>query len=154
MEKNNFTTTMSDDEIYENRKKILKENLTLEDCLSCEETCNILCSEHLWEFEKNCLPKIEELYGKTRYEMRGKFATPLYYDIHDDFSGQLGIIIYKNIKKNYDLSIFYDCPDLANPLLDKTNNILKQMTAPNQPQNKIIKKMSTKKFDWSAKTYK
>ena len=150
------TAIMSDDEFYEYRKNLLKENLTLEDCLSCEETCNILCSEHFWEFEKNCLPKIEELYGKTRNEMRGKFATPLYYDIHDDFSGQLGILVYKNIKKNYDLSIFHDCPDLANPIMDHTNKILKQMTVPNEQKNQLIKlkKMSTKKFDWSTKTYK
>ena len=150
------TAIMSDDEFYEYRKNLLKENLTLEDCLSCEETSNILYSEHFWEFEKNCLPKIEELYGKTRDELRGKYATPLYYDIHDDFSGQLGIIVYKNIKKNYDLSIFHDCPDLANPIMDHTNKILKQMTVPNEQKNQLIKlkKMSTKKFDWSTKTYK
>ena len=93
---------------------------------------------------------------KRGNEMRGKFATPLYYDIHDDFSGQLGIIVYKNIKKNYDLSIFHDCPDLANPIMDNTNKILKQMTVPNEQKNQLIKlkKMSTKKFDWSTKTYK
>jgi len=153
MEKN--TAIMSDDEFYEHRKKILKETLTLDDCLSCEETSNILYSEHLWEFERKCLPKIEDLYDRTRAEMHGKHATPLYYDIHDEFSGHLGMIVYKNIKKDYDLSLFYECPDLANPLLDNTTKMLRQTTnrCVQQP-NKVIEKSDVKKFDWATKTYK
>ena len=145
---------MSDEEVYEYRKNLLKTEFTLDDFLSCEETCEILSNEHYWDYEKKCLPQIENFYEKTLFELRNKSSTTLYYDIHNDFAGELSGMVYKNIKKEYDLNIFYDCPDLANPLIGKANqplstkNIKKKVNIVNLSSN------TNKKFDWESKTYK
>lgn len=154
MQSENFIN-MSNEELYEYRRNLLKENTTLSDFLSCKETAAILYNEHLWNYKKNSMPRIEKFYNKTLSDLRSKSATPLYYDIRNEFSNDLGFIIYKNIKKEYDLDIFYDCPDLANLLIDTTN----QPLSTNIKKKTIIIKPGSnsdanKKFDWESKTYK
>lgn len=145
---------MSDEEVYEYKKKILQTEFTLDDFLNCKDTCEILTNEHYWDYEKKCIPQLETFYEKTLFELRNKSSTPLYYDIHTEFAGELSFIVYKNIKKEYDLNIFYDCPDLANPLIDEatqlssTKKIKKRVNIVNLSSN------TNKKFDWGSKTYK
>lgn len=57
-------------------------------------------------------------------------------------------MIYDNIEKEYDLEIFYNNPELANPLLVQLDNEL------NRKKEKVsnVKKYN-KTFDWKNKQY-
>ena len=148
---------MSEEDLYEYRRNLLKDTFTEEDFLSCDITRQRLVNEHFWEWEKNCAPKVEEFYDGMRERLQGNSSTPLFYDIHGTFSSDLNVIVYNHTKREYDLSIFYDCPDLANPLINRYDEI---MEGKKDALNRVKKQnygagiKSTKKFDWATKTYK
>ena len=50
-------------------------------------------------------------------------STPLFYDTTGEFSSKLTGIVYKYLKREYDISIFHDCPSLADPLVRKYDEI-------------------------------
>ena len=90
--------------------KYLK-SLDLEDFLKCEDTNNILITEHYENFEKKLKPKLEYLYERCNNDFRD-------YNLFDkDSDNMLGecfaIMIYNYINVKYDLEIFYECPSLA-----------------------------------------
>ena len=94
---------------------------TEDDFLECDKTRVILEEEHMATFELNCAPKITDLYNYYRENMQGLCATPLYYDVHNEFTSHLKAIVYENIVKKYDLNIFYNNLNLAKPLIAKLN---------------------------------
>ncbi len=146
---------MSEDEFYEYRRNLIKETFTINDFLSCDITKNRLLNEFLFVFEKKCVPKIEDYYGGMLKELHGNFATPLYYDKDGDFSSELTGIIYQNLKKEYDISIFHDCPSLANPLIAQYEGIQKKRKdALKKKRNNCSGITTNKKFDWGTKTHK
>ena len=148
---------MNDDEFYEYRRKLIKETFTEEDFLSCDKTRQILEDEFFWDWEKRGEPKVEQFYQGMRKEMQGKYSTPLFYDIDGEFGVKLTGIVFSHLKKKYDISIFHDCPDLAEPLIrryDEIQDMKKQAQKAYRNRNLGIGIKTNKKFDWATKTYK
>ncbi len=92
--------------------------LKVEDFMNCESTKNILIEEHYNKFNRFLEKRLIDIY--ERY-------TEQYQDVHCLFKNDLDAIdshafasmIYNFIALNLDLSIFYDCPELAKELLPK-----------------------------------
>ena len=142
---------------YTYKKNLIKETFTEEDYLSCDKTREILENEFFWKWEKKGEPCIEEFYNGMRNEMQGRYATPLFYDTTGEFSSKLTGIVYKHLKREYDISIFHDCPDLAEPLVRKYDEIQENKKIKNKishKRNEGVNIKVTKKFDWGTKTYK
>lgn len=146
---------MTEDEFYEHRRNLIKETFTEEDFMSCPTTRVRLQNEFIWEWEKTGVPKIENYYDGMRRQTHETFATPLFYDKDGDFSSELTGIVYKHLKKEYDISIFHDCPNLAEPLIKQYEEI-QQKKKDILKQNRKIKVgvVADKKFDWGTKTHK
>jgi hypothetical protein len=146
---------MSEEEFYEYRRNLVKETFTEEDFLSCSITRARLQNEFIWEWEKNCVPKIENYYNGMRRQTHETFATPLFYDKDGSFSSELTGIVYKYLKKEYDISIFHDCPNLADPLIKQYEEIQQKKKELLKQRQKISGGViSNKKFDWGDKTHK
>ena len=148
---------MDDEEFYQYRCNLIKETFTEEDFLSCEKTRQRLEDEFLWRWEKDGEPKVEEFYNGIRNEMQGAYSTLLFYDINGDFAARLSSLVFDHIKREYDITIFHDCPDLAEPLIRKYDEIQdakKRNRLASQKKGAGINIKSNKKFDWGTKTYK
>ncbi len=144
-----------EEEFYEHRRNTINETFTEEDFLSCSITRARLQNEFIWEWEKNGVPKIENYYNGIRRQTRETFATPLFYDKDGSFSSDLTGIVYKYLKKEYDISIFHDCPNLAEPLIKQYEEIQQAKKDLLKQKRKISGGViSDKKFDWGAKTHK
>ena len=97
--------------------KYLK-SLDLEDILKCEDTNNILITEHYENFEKKLQPKLEYLYEKYNWQFRDN---NLFGKDWDNILGEsFAMMIYNYINIKYDLEIFYECPSLAVNLFEDT----------------------------------
>ena len=92
-------------------------SLTIDKFLSCKETREILIAEHYWKFERELKPILVDLYctyNSRLIEVDGIFnkdSDMLYRDYFAE-------LIYEHIDKEYDLSIFYNNPELAEPLFE------------------------------------
>ena len=97
--------------------KYLK-SLDLEDFLKCEDTNNILITEHYENFEKKLKPRLEYLYEKYNWQFRDN---NLFGKDWDNILGEsFAMMIYNYINIKYDLEIFYECPPLAVNLFEDT----------------------------------
>jgi hypothetical protein len=107
----------------------------------------------MWEWEKNGVPKIENYYNGMRRQTHETFATPLFYDKDGSFSSELTSIVYKHLKKEYDISIFHDCPNLAEPLIKQYEEIQQNKKDLLKQKRKMSGGViSDKKFDWGKNT--
>ena len=103
------------EEEFITKEEYLK-NLDLQDFLNCDETSEILEMEFYNNFElglKKSLMRVFENCAKT-------YSSDDF--LYQDFTGEknsdvFSEIVYKYIIKNYDLTIFYDNPNLAKKLL-------------------------------------
>jgi hypothetical protein len=138
---------MSEEEFYEYRRNFIKETFTEEDYLSCSVTNARLQNEFIWAWERNGVPDIENYYNRIRKQTRETCATPLFYD-KDGFSSKLTGIVYKYIKREYDISIFHDCPNLADPLIKQYEEIQQNKKDLLKQRRKMGGIISDKKFDW------
>ena len=92
--------------------------LSLDDFLACESTKNILIEEHYNNFERYLEKRLINIYETFNKQ---------YQDVHCLFKNDLDAIdshafasmIYSFISVNYDLELFYECPELAKDLLPK-----------------------------------
>jgi hypothetical protein len=95
-------------------------SLSVDNFLSCKETKDILIAEHFWKFEKELKPILVDLYCEYNSQfidsncLFGKDPNMLYADYFAE-------LIYEHIDKEYDLSIFYYNPELAEPLFELYN---------------------------------
>jgi hypothetical protein len=146
---------MSEDEYYEQRCNLIKETFSEEDFLSCAITRDRLHNEFFWEWEKNCAPQIEHLYNGVRRTMQETMATPLFYDKTGIFSSDLLGIVFKYIRREYDIGIFHDCPSLADPLIRQYEEIKQKRKDAMKEQRKVNSNIAaTPDFDWTSKTHK
>ena len=88
-----------------------------------------------------------------RRQTHETFATPLFYDKDGSFSSELTSIVYKHLKKEYDISIFHDCPNLAEPLIKQYEEIQQNKKDLLKQKRKMSGGViSDKKFDWGKNT--
>lgn len=135
----------------------LKENFTLKDYIKHPETKAILDQMHIWGFTKKCEKEIIDYYRNSTRRAAASDATIFAYDYGGHHAGTLAGLIYKYIEREYDLSIFYDYPHLAQPLIEDHESI-KQREEEERIRKRRELYLATenagKKFNWATKTYK
>ena len=91
-------------------------NLDLEDFLNNEETREILEQECYNDFDKYLKQKLVSLFEKysSRYSCKDFLKNDPTGRKNSDIFSEM---VYDNISRNYDKTIFYDCPSLAKSLL-------------------------------------
>ena len=137
---------------------VLKSRFTLEDYLRCSETHQILEEERFQEFNDKLYVAIENFYDKVCEECNAGLSSALYYDLDGcHFGGNLIGLVYNNLKKKYNLQIFYDYPDLATPLITSHERLLKEEEEERlEAQRMAYGKTDNahKEFDWASKMHK
>ena len=92
--------------------------ISLDDFLGCESTRTILIEEHYNKFEKYLEKILINLYEK--YNIQYQDASCLFKNDLDAIdSHAFASMIYSFISVDYDLELFYQCPELAKDLLPK-----------------------------------
>ena len=91
-------------------------NLDLEDFLNNKQTREILEQECYNDFELCFKPKLVALFEKyaSRYSCFDFLKNDPEGTKNSDIFSEM---VYDNISRNYDKTIFYDCPSLAKSLL-------------------------------------
>ena len=93
--------------------------LNLEDFLNCDDTREILISEHYYNFERKLKYKLADLYSNFNFSFRDENLFGKDWD--NELGESFAELIYNFISINYDINLFYDCPALAIELLSKKN---------------------------------
>ena len=106
--------------------------------MNCDDTREILISEHYYNFERKLKYKLADLYSNFNFSFRDENL------FGKDWDNELGEIyskyIYNYISINYDINLFYDCPALAIELLSKKTNKLSRIYIMNKNDFAIYKK--------------
>ena len=88
--------------------------VSLEEFLECKVTREILQNEAYWKFEKKTKGKIAKIYE----DYNNLFGNKIIFK--KDWKNELGDVVadicYEHTADDFDLTIFYDCPELASPL--------------------------------------
>lgn len=88
--------------------------ITKEEYLSNSKTRQILEDEFFFKYDKEISKKIEIIFNNLFDEFScSKFLSARNAKSH---SLAFSSLVYNHIIKDYDLSIFYDCPELAKEL--------------------------------------
>ena len=120
---------------------------TLEDYLNNPEKYAILEDEFFNKFDKDMNDTINEFYKYKVSDTVDHFLDVFDKDYFAEKSSDLFFIIYSHVVKDYDTSIFHDNPNLAKSMFKDEEGIPKK-------KNHVPKKIVSKKFDWSSKSYK
>lgn len=110
-------------EIYNKQGEFLQEFYKLNDFLSNEQTYSILEQDRIDRFEQNLEPKIIEKFLQTFKHENNSLSSMSIKNLAAA-SGEFTAILFQHLKKDYDLEVFYNNPELAQPLLEceKTEN--------------------------------
>ena len=110
-----------DEDVIEEEWDPVKElkKLNLEDFLNCDDTREILISEHYYNFERKLKYKLADLYSNFNLSFRDENLFGKDWD--NELGESFAELIYNFISINYDINLFYDCPALAIELLSKKN---------------------------------
>ena len=110
-----------DEDVIEEEWDPVKElkKLNLEDFLNCDDTREILISEHYYNFERKLTYKLADLYSNFNFSFRDENLFGKDWD--NELGESFAELIYNFISINYDINLFYDCPALAIELLSKKN---------------------------------
>ena len=110
-------------EIYNKQGEFLQEFYKLNDFLSNEQTYSILEQDRIDRFEQNLEPKITEKFLET-FKRENDTLSSMSIRNLAAASGEFTAILFQHLKKDYDLEVFYNNPELAQPLLEceKTEN--------------------------------
>lgn len=134
-------------EDYDSSNEDITNTLTLEDYINNPGACQILEEDFHRQFEKNMLEKVEGFYKSKVQDCVENIMDVLDKDYFGEKSYEFYLLIYPYITKDYDISIFKDDPDLAKSLFKKKEEEVKvEKTEP--------KLISSKKYDWGAKSSK
>lgn len=117
-EKLNNLNNMENVEYFSEQGEYLMTMYNLEDFLRCNATKRILDEEHEYNFNKYMEPLLAEFYNKMKNELFIKGSNLFKKDKGGDVAGELISIVYNNLKKKYNLDIFYNNPELATPLIE------------------------------------
>ncbi len=144
-------------EVIEARAAGLKKRFALDDYMSCPQTKELLEAEHHGKYASSCEAMVHDWYlGRCQAAERG-LSSALRYDPRGTQFGALSALIYKHIKKDYDLSIFEFDPNMADPLVEQYEAIKKteeEERLRRLREGRATGPGATRKFDWSSRTYK
>jgi len=105
-------------EHYSKEGEFLEEYYKLNDFLACKETNQLLEYEHYNNYENQIEPQIIELYEFFKKNLDNNGIRIFNKDNGGSAIGELVSLIYNNLNKNYDLTLFYQNPELAQSLLE------------------------------------
>jgi hypothetical protein len=138
--------------------KILKTKFELDDYLKCEETREILEEQWLIKFYKQCEKDLWDFYEEEQKEQHANSSSILHYDKYNSYAGHLSSLVFEYIEPQYDLQIFYDYPELAQPLIDTFED---KARLEEEERKRLIRenyeknvKHKGKTFNWATKSYK
>ena len=134
----------------EEKVEFIKKNFTLQQFLDFPITKKMILNDHEQKFIETAGKDIDTFYKSENYLYKEKLSNLFKFDDTANLGGGLISIIYNNIKKEYNLEMFYDTPYLANSLIKYTEDREKNI----QKVNRIIPKKSTRIFNWKTKKYK
>lgn len=138
----------SDDDT-DKRKQIEKiRNFTINDYLSCKYTRNILHKQWEENFENNLERKIENFFFDN-YDYMIDTNANVFYRANETHSIDLVSLIKHHLIRDYDLSVFYENPELATPLISQYSHIQDMRKREIRKRHSKAFKESNKEFDWS-----
>ncbi len=144
-------------EAIEQRAAALKARFTLPDYMSCPETKEMLEIEHHNKYADVCESMLHDWYlGKCDVAARS-LSSALRYDPYGTQFGVLSALVYKHIKKEYDLELFEFDPNLAEPLLQQYEAIKKaeeEERLRRRRERRASGDHEVRTFDWSSRSYK
>ena len=135
----------------------LKEKFSIKDFLKHPKTKSILDQMHLWTFTDKCEKAIIEYYLNETKEAADTDASIFACDRGGHHAGTLAGIVFNAIEPQYDLTIFYDYPYLAQPLINNYELIKEEEEKERlrkQREIYLATKNVGKIFNWATKTYK
>tara|TARA_Y100000817_G_scaffold314190_1_gene312223 strand:- start:5532 stop:5996 length:465 start_codon:yes stop_codon:yes gene_type:complete len=134
----------SEDEYVE----YLKKTFSLGDFMECPKTRTMIKNEHEQRFLDSVGKEAADFYETERILYQQKMATLFQMDPHGTMGGAISSILYKHIKKDYDLNIFYEDTSLAQCLISYLEN-KKEV----KKKRKKLPKQATATFNWATKKY-
>uniref|UniRef100_A0A6C0KAR3 Uncharacterized protein n=1 Tax=viral metagenome TaxID=1070528 RepID=A0A6C0KAR3_9ZZZZ len=105
--------TIADVEDNRTMEEIVRD-VSLEEFLNCKETREILVTEAYWKFEAKTKHKLAKIYED--YNTAFGNDTIFTKDWKNELGDLIADIIYDHTSDNFDLNIFYACPELAEPV--------------------------------------
>ena len=124
------------DELLDNTQYIEFNDIkhfTLEDYFSCDETRNYILDEWDEEFNYYIADQVRSIYNYHTNYLK-KFYSNTMYKATEEHVDDLLDIIKHHIKKEYSISMFEECPDLAEPLIKRKNEEKRNIDKPKSPQ--------------------
>jgi len=103
----------SDDEKLEKLEKLFK----FQDYINNPKTKKLLENDHLEKFSISAERDICKLYSNIKKYCQGRQSSVLQFDNSSKGIGEIVGLTYKHIIKNYSLQLFFDNPELAQPLI-------------------------------------
>jgi hypothetical protein len=154
-----MTDIQTDSDSDSEEVTLLKERFTMADFLMCPGTRQILEEERHQKFGDTLYHDIEEFYEAVCRDCGGGVASALYYDQEGTrFCTDLIWLVYQYLVPKYDLQIFYDHPNLAKPLSEGYEELLKQKEAERlKKQREAYQEANAHqgmKFNWASRAYK
>lgn len=146
---NDFDYDEEEDELLEQKRKEI-EHFTIEDYMSCKKTKDLLINNWRQKFNDDLEEKINDIFFDNLTYMKQTSANILTraekYHNEDLIS-----LIRFHLAKEYDVSVFDEDPNLADPLLEDYNKI--KMEKQRELQRKYAKELAKSKeiYDWSKR---
>ena len=124
-------------------------DLMLEDYMENPHTKYIIVNQHYFDFEEKMFDILTTIYRKHAY----LFSDNSYLKDKEMFNDHLFFnFIYNNIYKDYNNKFIVNNEMLQNILLKDYNHIENKKKENSELKNNL--NITSKKFDWSTKTYK
>ena len=141
------------EDIYTSKGESLKQRFSLNDFLSCYETRNILENAFQEKFEENLEDSLRELYTKICDDHYNQ-CTGILANARDGTGCSKFVdIVWRHLEKEYDLEIFFQEPELAQPLLETIDDIKQEQALFKRKQLQEKFKKANTTFDWKNKRY-
>lgn len=105
------------DREYERRVEWNKiKDIPLQSYLKCGKTRDLLKTDYLLKFHEQLEPKLDAIFRKYFEECKGT-GTNIMYRAEENHFGDFSNLVFVNLYKNYDMSIFEENPHLAKPMV-------------------------------------
>jgi hypothetical protein len=138
---------MEDEYITKKRHEIA--DFTLNDYMSCNTTRDLLMTNWQEKFDDNLEKNIEDIFEGHYEYLKGAMSNVLYradkHHIHDLLS-----LVQHHLVRDYDTSIFYENPDLADPLISDFNRIEQERKDALKKRHSKAFSKTNKEFDWNT----
>ena len=135
------------------QKNLEDENIKIEDLfdindiMNNKQTRDIIMNEHFFNYLQDVDDDIQTMYI---FFKNANICDHFLNNDEFDLDGLFFVnLIYKYIRKDYKIDLFYDNLELATPLFEENEEVEKKQII---KQNKTVN--ITKKFDWTTKTFK